>query len=77
MPIMVQQRLISAIREAYADDPGRDAHLARARAARSWLDGLAIDPGLRASIVEPIAAIEETLATLEREATVRANRRVR
>lgn len=68
MAYMVQQRIVSAIREAYADRPDRDRHLAAAKGCREWLESLAVEPGLRASLVEPIAAVEEALAALEREA---------
>lgn len=68
MAYMVQQRVVSAIRESYAGHPDRERHLAAARACRAWLESLEIEPGLRASLVEPIAAVEEALAALVREA---------
>ena len=61
---MVQQRTTTAVREAYAE-VGLDEvqrQLAGAHVARAWLESLAIDPEVRASLVEPIAAVEEALA---------------
>ncbi len=72
MAYMVQQRIVSAIRESYADRPDRAHHLAAARGCREWLESLEVEPGLRASLVEPIAAVEEALASLEREARARS-----
>jgi len=62
--LMVQQRTTSAVREGYAEadvDTVR-RELASAAAARSWLEGLAIDPEVRAALIEPIAAVEEALS---------------
>ena len=62
--LMVQQRTTTAVREGYAhaglDEVLRE--LSSARAARAWLANLAIDADVRASLVEPIAAVEEALA---------------
>lgn len=71
MAYMVQQRIVSAIRESYANRPDRERHLAAARECREWLESLAVEPGLRASLVEPIAAVHETLEALDREAAAR------
>lgn len=62
--LMVQQRTTTAVREGYAD-AGLDElrrELVGARAARSWLERLHIDPAVRATLIEPIEAIEEALA---------------
>jgi hypothetical protein len=62
--LMVQQRTTTAVREGYAEadiDTVR-GELASAAAARSWLEGLAIDPAVRATLIEPIAAVEEALS---------------
>ena len=69
MAYMVFQRYATAIREAYGR--GRDAkdvqdELAEARRARIWLESLDIDPSLRASLVEPIAVVEEAFSGLLR-----------
>lgn len=67
---MVQQRTTTAIREGYAGAEVAEVEreLAGAVAAREWLEGLAIDADVRASLVEPISAIEEALAeTLRRK----------
>ncbi len=61
---MVQQRTTTAVREGYAS-AGRDEvqqELISARAARAWLERLHIDPAVRATLVEPITAVEEALA---------------
>jgi hypothetical protein len=54
---MVYQRYTTAIREA---------HLAEAGRVRAWLDSLDIDPTLRASLVEPIAVVEDAFSGLLR-----------
>ena len=65
---MVQQRVTTAVRESYArtseDELRRE--LAEARAARVWLERLAIESEVRAWLVEPIAAVEEALAEVVR-----------
>ena len=64
MAYMVYQRLTTAIREAYVDDPGVGRQLEAARTCRAWLEGLEIDRRLRASLVEPIATLEEAFREL-------------
>jgi hypothetical protein len=62
--LMGQQQTTTAVREGYAT-AGRDEvqqELLSARAARAWIERLRIDPGVRATLVEPIAAVEEALA---------------
>lgn len=77
--LMVQQRTTTAVREGYAtagpDEVRRE--LDGARAARSWLEGLAIEPEVRAVLVEPIAAIEEALAERARRLEGPADREPR
>ena len=65
---MVQQRVTTAVREGYAraDEDELRRELADARAARAWLEGLAIEPDVRAWLVEPIGVVEEALAELVR-----------
>ena len=69
MAYMVFQRYATAIRDAYgrglAAEDVQD-QLAEARRARIWLESLDIDPSLRASLVEPIAVVEEALSGLLR-----------
>ncbi len=62
--LMVHQRTTTAVREGYANADAEEVRreLISARAARAWLERLTIDPAVRASLVEPIAAIEEALA---------------
>ncbi len=69
MAHMVYQQLASAIRRAYARGASRrelETQLAQARSARAWIDGLRIDPALRASVAEPLVTIEESLERLLR-----------
>jgi len=65
---MVQQRTTTAVREGYREaDPAEvQRQLANALQAREWLESLAIDPDVRAWLVEPIAAVEEALAEVAR-----------
>lgn len=62
--LMAQQRTTTAVREGYAQASSEELRreLLSARAARAWLERLTIDPAVRASLVEPIAAVEEALA---------------
>jgi hypothetical protein len=62
--LMVHQRTTTAVREGYAKAATEEVHreLVSARAARAWIERLTIDPQVRASLVEPIAAVEEALA---------------
>ena len=62
--LMIQQRTTTAVREGYAEASLADLRreLLSARAARAWLERLTIDPAVRASLVEPIAVVEEALA---------------
>ncbi len=67
MAYMVYQQYASAIRDAYGH--GRDPdelrrHLAEARRARAWLALLEVDPTIRASLVEPMAVVEDAFAGL-------------
>jgi hypothetical protein len=67
---MVHQRLTTAVRDGYrgADPEVVGADLAEARRTMAWLEELAIDAATRASLVEPIAIIEEALAEIMRMA---------
>jgi len=67
MAYMVYQRVATAIRDAYHGSPGPrlEDGLAEARRARAWLESLDIDPTLRASLVEPIAVVEDTFRELQ------------
>ena len=61
---MVQQRVTTAVREGYGDASiaELERELAQARAARAWMAGMRLPADVRASLDEPIAAIEEALA---------------
>jgi hypothetical protein len=65
---MVHQRVTTAVREGYreADADVLAAELARARQALAWLQGLAIDPDVRAWLTEPLAVLEEAFSELTR-----------
>ena len=71
--LMVHQQTTTAVREGYAgaDREALRQELVSARAARAWLERLRIEPAVRSTLVEPIAAVEEALAEqlrrLERE----------
>lgn len=74
MAYMVYQQYVSAIREAYAQGTAPELiaeHVDSARRAREWIESLAIDPALRASLAEPIATLEDAFAGLLR---IRATR---
>ena len=62
--LMVQQQTTTAVREGYApaDRDEVQQELVSARAARAWLERLHVHPAVRATLVEPIAAVEEALA---------------
>ena len=70
---MLQQRVISAVRDGYAQADVEELRrqLIGARAARAWLEALAIEPEIRAWLVEPIEAVEEALAETTRRRLVR------
>lgn len=65
---MVNQRLTTAVREGYRGAAGGvlDEQLEEARRALAWLAALHIDPDVRASLVEPVAVVEEALAEIAR-----------
>ncbi len=67
MAYMVMARVAAAIRDGYRRDEGAGRvreNLEAARRTRAWLESLDIDPGVRASLVEPIAALEDAFAGL-------------
>jgi hypothetical protein len=61
MAYMVYQRYTTAIRDAYGTDGTRARYGSRCGcpATRAWLESLDIDATLRASLVEPIAIVED------------------
>jgi len=65
---MVHQRTTTAVRDGYRDASTEvlAEQLDRARSARAWLEGLDIEPDVRAWLVEPVAVVEETLAEMAR-----------
>jgi hypothetical protein len=65
---MVQQRTTTAVRDGYRSSDGAEVaqQLEEARRARAWLEGLHIEADVRAWLVEPIAAVEEALAEIDR-----------
>ena len=62
--LMVQQRTTTAVREGYAAADADEVRKALdgARAARTWIADLAVEAEVRATLEEPIAAVEEALA---------------
>jgi len=65
---MVNQRNTTAVRDGYrqADRATLERQLTQARQVREWLEALQIDAGVRATLVEPIGAIEEAFAEIVR-----------
>lgn len=66
MAYMVMQRYTTAVREAYAGRTDVAGQHARAVELRTWLEALEISAALRAELVEPIRALEEAFADLQR-----------
>lgn len=64
MAYMIYQQYTTAIREAYAHQPDVARHYESARACRQWLESLDIDPGVRATLVEQIATLENAFHDL-------------
>jgi hypothetical protein len=74
MAYMIYQRYATAVRDAYGGDPDPDRlrdQVAAAGGARAWLESLDIDPTLRASLVEPIAVLEDAFDALLRKTEAR------
>lgn len=61
---MVHQRLTTAVRTGYrgADADTLARELAEARRTIGWLKRLHVDDATKASLIEPVAAVEEVLA---------------
>ena len=55
---MIYQRYTTAVKRAYRGDQDVDSHHARATEFREWLEGLVIEPAVRADLVEQARAIE-------------------
>jgi hypothetical protein len=55
---MVYQRYTTAVKRGYRDRSDAAAHHARAVEFRTWLESLAIDPSIRAELVEQARAVE-------------------
>jgi hypothetical protein len=71
MACMVYERNATAVRGAYGSGRPREEieeQLAQVRRARAWLESLAVDPTICASLVEPIAVVEDALEGLLRTA---------
>jgi hypothetical protein len=63
---MIYQQYTTAVKEAYRDAPDVAQNAAAARLHRQWLESLRISEELRNALVEPIRALEEAFADLER-----------
>jgi hypothetical protein len=61
---MVYQRYTTAVKEGYAERPDVAEQHERARDVRHWLEGLSIDSGIRAELVEQLRALEEGFGQL-------------
>lgn len=66
MAYMVMQRVTTAVHTGYAGRTDVTEELAQARVCRAWLESLSIEPSVRAELLEPIRAVEEALADLDR-----------
>ena len=66
MAYMVMQRVTTAVHTGYAGRTDLAEQLSQARACRAWVESLSIDPAVRAELIEPIRAVEEALADLDR-----------
>ena len=61
MAHMLFQHIATSVREAYAGRQDVEAQFEAAGAYPRWADSLAVDAGVRAVRVEPIAAMENGL----------------
>jgi hypothetical protein len=61
MAYMAQQAVTTAIRDAFRDRGDALDQAAEAARCRAWLEGLPLPAAVLASVVEPIAAIEDGL----------------
>jgi hypothetical protein len=66
MAYMAQQAVTTAIREAFRDRSDALTQAQEAARYRTWLESLPLDGALLASIVEPIAALEDGLRDADR-----------
>jgi hypothetical protein len=65
---MVYQQYTTAVKRAYRGRDDAGAELARARGFREWLQSLAIDPAIRADLVEQAQALERGFEEVVRTA---------
>lgn len=66
MAYMTQQAVMTAIRDAFRQRPDALARADEAARFRAWLASLPIDGALIATILEPVAALEEGLREADR-----------
>jgi hypothetical protein len=66
MAYMIYQRYTTAILDAYKDSSEVGAHLAEARSHLRWLESLAIEPTVKASLVEQARTVEDAFERLNR-----------
>jgi len=69
---MAQQAVANAIREAFRDRSDALAQADEAARCRAWVESLPLQRSLIASIVEPIAALEDGLRDADRRQGGRA-----
>jgi hypothetical protein len=65
MAYMIYQRYTTAILDAYKDSNEVATHVAKARSHRQWLESLAIEPAVKATLVEQARIIEEAFERLD------------
>lgn len=63
---MVYQRYTTAVKRAYRNRPDAAEQRARSVEFRQWLESLAIDPAIRAELVEQARALEHGFDALMR-----------
>ena len=66
MAYMAQQAVTTAIRDAFRQRPDALAHADEAARFQAWLVSLPLEPQLIASLVEPVAALEDGLREADR-----------
>jgi hypothetical protein len=67
MAYMAQQWLTNAVRDAFRRRSDAATQIAEVARVRAWLASLPLDPGVIATLDEPIAALEAGLTQAARE----------
>lgn len=61
MAYMLFEGVAMSVVNAYRDRPDAAEQLETAASVRAWIEQLAIDPSMRAVVIEPVAAVEDGL----------------